>query len=230
MHSEKLIEAVAVTAELCGRVFSPAAARVFVEELSRYPEHQVLASLSKCRREVRGVLTLQDVISRLDDGRPGADEAWACIPRDESGSVVWSEEMAQAFNVALPALQEGDQVSARMAFKEAYNRLVSDARSNAIPPVWSPSLGHDPKGREAALQDAVRLNRISIGQARTAHPMIGMDPEPDKRGVDRIAGVVATALPLTMDAAVKPPSSAVVQKIRALRLSIAGDETPPAAG
>jgi hypothetical protein len=189
MHSANLIEAVAVTAELCGRVFSHAAARVFVEELSRYPEHQVLASLSKCRREVRGVMTLHDVISRLDDGRPGADEAWASIPRDESGSVVWSEEMAQAFNVALPALQEGDQVSARMAFKEAYNRLVSAARSNAIPPVWSPSLGHDPKAREVALQDAVRLHRISISQARSAHPMIGIDHAPESDTQKRLAAL-----------------------------------------
>ena len=43
MPSKALIQAVAVTAELCGRTFSEPAARVFVEDLAAYPEAAVLA-------------------------------------------------------------------------------------------------------------------------------------------------------------------------------------------
>lgn len=154
MPSVDLIKAVAVTAELCGRTFSEAAAEVFVNDLAQYPEHQVIGALSRCRREVRGLLTVQDVVSRLEDGRPGADEAWAQMPFDEDATIVWTEEMCQAWGVAQPLLYAGDKVAARMAFKDAYAKLVSQAREQGRPPKWSASLGQDPRGRETALRDA----------------------------------------------------------------------------
>ena len=97
MATPELIQAIAVTAELCGRSFSPEAAAVFVDDLSGFDEQALLGALRRCRREVRGLLTVQDVVSRIDDGRPGPDEAWAQIPRDEAASVVWTDEMAEAF-------------------------------------------------------------------------------------------------------------------------------------
>jgi hypothetical protein len=172
MPSEQLIQAVAVTAELCGRTFTPAAAAVFVDDLARYPEAQVLGALRRCRREVRGILTVQDVLSRLDDGRPGAEEAWALIPQDEAGSTVWTDEMAQAYGVARHLLSEGDSIGARMAFKESYGRLVAQARDDGKPVNWTASLGHDPHGREAVLQEAVRLGRLSMTHATDLMPGI----------------------------------------------------------
>ena len=55
MPSVELIQAVAVTAELCGRVFSEGAARTFVSDLAAYPEPAVLKALTRCRREVKGM-------------------------------------------------------------------------------------------------------------------------------------------------------------------------------
>lgn len=165
MPSSQVIEAIAVTAELCGRTFSPAAAMVFAGDLDGFPDHAVIAALTRCRKEVRGFLTIQDVISRIDDGRPGAEEAWAMIPRDEQTSVVWTDEMAQAYGKAAPLLDEGDKIGARMAFKEAYAKLVSDARDRKAPPKWTPSLGEDVNGRQMALLDAVRANRMQLSHA-----------------------------------------------------------------
>lgn len=173
MPSETLIQAIAVTAELCGRSFTPAAAAVFVDDLAAYPEQQVLGALRRCRREVRGVLTVQDVVSRLDDGRPGAEEAWAMIPQHEDGSVVWSAEMAEAYGVARPLLAEGDAVAARMAFREAYNRLVAQARDSGVPVQWTPSLGHDALQRYAAVEVALRAGRIGVGHAKAIAPQLG---------------------------------------------------------
>lgn len=172
MPSTDLIKAVAVTAELCGRTFSPEAAAVFVGDLATYPERQVLKALVRCRKEVRGVLTLQDVISRLDDGRPGAEEAWSMLPYDESQSVVWSDEMSKAFGVAGPLLEQGERVAARMAFKETYTRLVNEARDAGKPVNWTPTLGHDPKGREAALLAAVDRGQLTLEYARTLEPAL----------------------------------------------------------
>lgn len=165
MPSSLVIEAVAVTAELCGRTFSPAAAAVFANDLDGFAEHSVLSALTRCRKEVRGMLTVQDVISRIDDGRPGVEQAWAMLPHDENTSVVWSDEMCQAWGVALPLLNEGDKIGARMAFKEAYAKHVADARDKKIPPKWTVSFGVDKNGRQAALIEAVRHNRLQLEHA-----------------------------------------------------------------
>lgn len=170
--SPELIKAVAVTAELCGRTFSEAAARVFVDDLSGYPEHQVLVALKRCRKEVRGVLTVQDVLSRLDDGRPGPEEAWAMIPKDEGGSVVWTAEMAEALGVAMPLLLEGDVVAARVAFRERYVRLVSDARDAGKPVDWSLSEGHDRRGVERVVREAVDKGRLTLKRGREYVPAL----------------------------------------------------------
>lgn len=167
MPSSKVLEAIAVTAELCGRAFTPAGARVFAQDLDGFPDAAVLAALARCRKEVRGMLTVQDVISRIDDSRPGVEEAWAMIPRDEESSVVWTDEMAQAYGAASPLLAEGDKIGARMAFKEAYARLVAAARDKRVPANWTPSLGGDVSGRQMALIDAVRHKRMKLEQAMT---------------------------------------------------------------
>jgi hypothetical protein len=69
--SSRLSEAVAVTLELTGTTLSEVAARMMADDLARYPEQQVMGALTRCRRELKGRLTIADVISRLDDGRPG---------------------------------------------------------------------------------------------------------------------------------------------------------------
>lgn len=192
MPSIELLQAVAVTAELCGRTFSEAAARVFVDDLARFPEPAVIRALARCRREVKGLLTIQDVVSRLDDGRPGADEAWAQIPFDEDGSVVWTEEMALAFGVARGLLAEGEKVAARMAFKEAYTRLVSKARDEGVPVKWTPSLGHDKRGRDAVLSDAVAKGRLSYEHAQELSPML---PAPTGNILALAGGALRPGLP-----------------------------------
>ena len=160
MASAQLLEAIAVTAELTQTQLTEAAARVMFADLALYPEQQVLGALTRCRRELKGRLTIADVVTRLDDGRPGPEEAWAMMPRSEAETIVWTEEMAEAMGVAQPLLDEGDAIAARMAFKESYARLVALARDAKQPVKWTASLGHDPLGREQALQRAVEQGRL----------------------------------------------------------------------
>lgn len=187
-YSEALVKAVAVTAELCGTTLSPEAARVMVDDLAGYPEGQVLSALARCRREVKGRLTIAEVLSRIDDGRPGPEEAWAMLPRDERDSAVMTQEMAQAFGVAAPLLDD-DHVAARVAFRETYVRLVQAARDNREPARWFPSLGWDQQRRIPVLAEAARLGRITLDHAaslvhlehRDALLQLASNAKPDPR-------------------------------------------------
>lgn len=165
--SKSVVQALAVTAEITGTQFSEAAARVFAQDISRYPESQVLAALDRCRREIRTRLTVADVISRLDDGRPTPDEAWAMLPTDERQSVVWTDEMSAAWGVA-SALD--DRVASRMAFLAAYRRLVQENRDQVVPVKWTASLGSDVAGRQFTLEEAVRRGRIAAATASALLP------------------------------------------------------------
>lgn len=160
-RSKQLMEAIAVTAELAGTNLSEIAARVMTQDLMQYPVEQVLGALVKCRRELKGNLRIAEIIDRLDDGRPGANEAWAMIPKNESDSVVWTREMAESFGVALPLIDDGDHIAARIAFIETYKVKCAESRNNGVPVKWEPSLGFDKNGREHVLIEAVEKGRLT---------------------------------------------------------------------
>ena len=103
------------------------------------------------------------------DGRPGPEEAWAMIPRTDDESCVWTSEMAEAFGIASRLT---DSVAARMAFKEAYERLVREARADGKPVAWTPSLGSYLPGREKALKDAMARGRIDYETAVSLEPAL----------------------------------------------------------
>lgn len=184
--TKKLLEAIAVCAELTGTQLSDGAAKVFAADLAQYPEQQVMGALSRCRRELKGRLTLSDVISRLDDGRPGVEEAWGMIPRDEQVTVVWTEEMAMAMSAAHNLMDDGDMIGARMAFKEKYLSLVQKARDEGNPVQWQASLGYDKHGREPILIEAYKAGRLSAPQMQIFLP--GFDEQKLLAGPDGDVG------------------------------------------
>jgi hypothetical protein len=163
----RISEALAVTAELCGTDLSTAAASVLAEELSAYDERLILGALARVRRELKGRLTMAAILERIDDGRPGPDEAWAMIPRSEAESVVWTDEMSECWG-ALDQIADGP--AKRAAFIERYRRAVADARDAGRPVRWTPSLGWDASGRDAALEQAVQMGRLSREHAADLLP------------------------------------------------------------
>jgi hypothetical protein len=169
-----LFKALAVTAEVCGTEFSDPAAKAIAIRLSAYTVDAVLKALDKCQVEVHGRLSLAAIIDRIDDGRPSADEAWATAIQasDEAATVVWTSETAKAYWSASSLLEEGDQQAARMAFRDAYNRELSDARQSGMPVKWEVTLGHDKQQREAALLMAAERNRIGLEQVKGLLPYL----------------------------------------------------------
>jgi hypothetical protein len=175
MSAQQLLQAVAVTAELTQTQMSNIAQAAMVEELLSCDFNAVITALVRCRRELRnGGFTLGAVMERIDDGRPGPDEAWAIAmeAQDEAVTVVWCDEIREAFAVARPVLSDGDKTGARMAFKNAYERLVRDAKVQNKPARWSPSLGWDADHRRAVLTQAVETGKLS------AQSVAGLLPAP----------------------------------------------------
>lgn len=210
MASADLLRAIAATAELCGKTYTPAAAQMLAKDLEGYDEQAVLSALTRCRRELDGrPFNVAAIISRIDDGRPGVEQAWAMLPHDEHTSTVWTEEMAKAWGSALPLLNDGDKIGARMAFKETYARLVADARDAKQPAKWTPSFGMDRAGRINALEEAVRLRRIGLDHACQLLP------------IDAAEGLLR-ALGVTKHPLLAAPSSDGQKKVRDLLLTLKG--------
>jgi len=162
---------------------SPTAKAMFFRSISQYSIDAVRAGFDahvKDPQRGRFAPKPADIVAQIeglvaDDGRPGAEEAWAmcCNAADESETVVWSGEMSQAYALAMPLMQEGDNVGARMAFKEAYSRLVDSARRERKPVAWSVSLGHDQSKRHAVLLNAETRGLLPHGEALKLAPPSG---------------------------------------------------------
>lgn len=168
MSLEKLLTDLSGTAEIMGKQLSPVALAMMASDLKEYPKNLISAALVNVRKGNKP-FTLGAIITEIEtlkpDGRLGADEAWAIYPHDEATSEVITNEIAEAMQVAYPILREGDKVGARMAFKEAYNRIINKNKSEGIAPQWFPSLGTDKDGREHVSKQAVQLGRLTQDHA-----------------------------------------------------------------
>lgn len=127
-------------------------------------------------------------------GRLGAEEAWALAVRacDESETVVMNDDIAQAWGICKPIMDLGDEVGARMAFKESYHRITASA---AGPVKWWPSIGNCPHKRDAALSEAKRQGLLPAPQvAGLLPPAIQIAESGDQgspEGLKRLKEVMA---------------------------------------
>lgn len=151
-----------------------------------------------------------------DDGRPGAEEAWsiALAGRDEAETIVWTAEIAQAWGVVQPVMQAGDLIGARMAFKEAYSRIVGDARAQREPLRWIAALGHDSTRHLDALRRAADLGRL------VDDDLAALAALPAPRGALLLGGGAGVA---------GAPSEQRRQVLAAVRAAIAGAVQAPSA-
>jgi len=161
----ELVEAILVTAEICGRILSPAAAETLAGDLADFDEAVILDALARCRMELQGPLRISEILSRIRDGRPDADEAWAMMPQDELASVVWTDEMAKAWGIVMPLLEAGD---------------------TGKRPGGRADLGGKVGERREIVADEGRLRGETA--ARQLHPVAGVAGEPDHDGFELLDG------------------------------------------
>lgn len=156
---------------LKGQALTASQKAMFFRALAVHSIAEVRAGLDAHVRDLKRGQFLPmpaDVLSQIhgivaDDGRPGPEEAWAIALRssDESKTIVWTDEMAQAWLIASTVFNNGDEIGARMAFKECYVRLVDEARRARRPAAWQASLGFDPQQRDEAIAMAAVAGRIA---------------------------------------------------------------------
>lgn len=142
-------------------------------DLSPYPLRVVALALQAYRDECGEFAPVPAGIAmrcKVMDGRPGPEEAWAIAltGRNEEDTTVWTEECAEAFSKCRPVLDMGDEVGARMAFKEAYARMIADARAARRPAVWIASEGWNKEKRIAAVEKAVIAGLLPMPQSVAA--------------------------------------------------------------
>jgi len=109
--------------------------------------------------------------------RIAGNEAWgiAVEAQDEGQTVVWTNEIADAFDCAQPVFREGDKIGARMAFLDAYARIVATNKKAGIAPQVLISRGWEHEKYLIALQKP--LARFLLAQDQNLrHALL---PAPD---------------------------------------------------
>ena len=167
---DELLKAIAVVAEVTGTELSKGALILIEKELKRYPGEVAMAALGRTARECTGRLSLAQILSRIDDGRPGADEAWTMVPMDEDTTTVWNNEICEAWDCCRDLICSGDTIAARMAFKSAYERIAQRNKNDGMAPGWTVSLGFDKNGRAEPIRKAVQLGRLPATVANNLLP------------------------------------------------------------
>lgn len=127
------------------------------------------------------------------DGRPGAEEAWAIALHgtDEADTVVWTKEIAAAFEICRPVLETSGAISARKPFMEAYSRLVVEARAVRRPAEWIASKGWDPARQVEVIKAAAAAGRLPAPMVAALLPGSVADSEPTPEGRAQLAQIKA---------------------------------------
>ena len=92
----------------------------------------------------------------------GAHEAWAIAEKSigfdgQELTVIWTEQMAQAFSRCEELIKTGDKyqrAEAKKIFCDAYDRLVTQAKDQGLKPIYVTSLGTDKDQAIAAIKQA----------------------------------------------------------------------------
>lgn len=175
---------------------APAEIEVWFSQLAPFPPSTIKQAFEAYRVERPDFAPAPNGIvarCKLLDGRPDENEAWAVAltSQDERETVVWTSEMAEAFTVARPLLNVGDEVGARMAFKDAYKRLVTEARSLNRPALWNVSAGWDAGRHQLAIQDAVNAGLLEGPKQPLALPNESANAAAKPEGLQKLLDVVA---------------------------------------
>ena len=171
--AEKIIQAITVTAELTGTQLSANAAAVMAEDLLAYPLDKVLIAFERCRRELKGRLTLAAILDRIDDGWQSAEEAFNTLVagwESEHLSILTTHTAMHAAESASALFNAGDKYRAGLAFKTAYERIVSEKKAKGIQPDWYVSAGLDKEQLAQLVTEAAATGKITNDYALALLP------------------------------------------------------------
>lgn len=164
----------------CGEIFNrevkDAQIEVFWQSVRSFPFDDVKAAFNIHMKTSKFFPTPADIIEKIPkpmySGHLGADEAWhiALKAMDENVSVITNEEILKAREIAMDIYESGDKVGARMAFRDAYNRVITE---NPVPN-WFLSLGRSREEREGVILKALEHGVISRKTAQGYLPGVDL--------------------------------------------------------
>ena len=159
----KFSKILATISEIYGRTLTPEMTMIYWSVFSKYPIEQIEQAARKHVETAKFFPSPAELLEYIPAAKAsqhiGADESWAIVIEsfDEESTVVMTSEIAEARGVALPIYQSGDEIGARVAFRDAYNRIVKTASA----PVWFISAGFDGARRADAIAKAISIGRLS---------------------------------------------------------------------
>lgn len=159
-----------------GKTLSIGAMQLVIDALKEYPLTHLLGAIKKHLKSARFAPVPADIIeiiaTHTGAKHIGAEEAWglALESFDEFSTVVWTPEIAEARGIAADIYHSGDKIGARMAFKEAYNRIIATTSKR---PKWLINAGFDPEHRAVAIQQAIAVGRLPNGSG--SEYLLGVD-------------------------------------------------------
>lgn len=210
MKTEIAKAIVLLTAEYDLPAFSREKIDMWMRALSKFPPGSVMRATENHLQTCRFKPQLADIVAgckALVGGEwLGAEEAWARMPKSEMDSAMLTDEIAQAIAIVAPMMANGDYIAARMAFKDAYTRLVDQAKIDGRAPVYFPSFGTDKAGAATMLANAVRAGQLTFERAAEVKPEFAQD-------VAQMVGVRKHPL-------LGAPNDAAKQKVKELLLSM----------
>lgn len=167
---EEVVQALTFTYAGMGQPLSDAAIELMMQDLADYDEADVLLALRSCRKGLRRIAFV-DILDRLPGGHPGPEQAWAliaCAMNDERQSLIWTDEMREAYRVALGV--RDDAVACRMTFKEVYQQEVRQARETKRRITWTLSKGTDKALLEQVILEGVKDGKLTAAYAQRQLP------------------------------------------------------------
>lgn len=141
---------------------STALVKIYWDLLKEYATEEVQGAIFAHMKTAKFFPSPAELIEKIPSAKRfshiGADEAWtiALASFDENATVVWTKPIQEARAIASEIYATGDTIGARMAFKEAYKRIVDQTPKAE----WTVCAGWDARQRLAAVKAAQQLGRL----------------------------------------------------------------------
>lgn len=138
---------------------------IYWETLKDFSITEVSKAVSAHVRESKFFPTLAEIITYIPSAQQnkhlGADEAWTIAKQamNQDNCACVTDQILEAMDIAWDVYSTKDENPARMAFRDAYTRIVKSSGN----PVWFVSLGNDKTQAEGVALEGVRLGRLPHG-------------------------------------------------------------------
>ena len=202
IEQNKVAVLIAGTAEIIGQGLNQTAIAIMCEDLAEWEFNDIQAALTACRREVKGRLSLKDIIDRLPkkgDELPSADELWGQVLEyltDEYKTFVLPEMALIALESTKGGVRElvisKDIVAARKAFIAAYERASQGFNGKVK---YAVRLGTDKQNQADTIKTAYLEKKITKEMAAIYLPeideILGLLPPHNPENKEKINKFIA---------------------------------------